>query len=93
MIGNFQLRQCTRAWHWSNLLGNVLPGINSDDAGRRACSGCINAGDLRVCIHRTNKRNVQRAGQQNVVDIMCEASDQTRILGALYSFANVIVCH
>ena len=38
MIGNFQLGQCARAGHWSNLVGDVLAGINSDDARSRPCS-------------------------------------------------------
>src|SRR5437868_10485188 len=89
MIGNFQFRQRTGAWHWSNLLSDIVAGVDRHDTRGGTCRVDIDAIDLRVRVDRTNKSNVQRARQSDVVDVVCQPANQSRILGALYSLANV----
>ena len=43
MIGNFQIRQGAGAGHWSNLVGDVLAGVNSDDTRRGECRRSVDA--------------------------------------------------
>src|SRR5574338_232454 len=93
MIGDLQLRQSPGAGHWTDLLRNIVAGINGDHTRSSECGRRVDAVDLCMRVDRANKRDVQRVWQCDVVDVVRKPADQTRIFRALYSFANIILSH
>src|SRR5207253_7278723 len=90
IVRDFEIRQRDGARNRANLVRNITTGVNGDDAGRFQGFARIDAIYARVRVHRTNERHVQSVGQPDVVDVVCETLDQSRVFGALYSLSDVL---
>jgi hypothetical protein len=59
IVWHLQPRKRAGARHWPNFLGNVLTGVNRDDAWRFQGLGCIYAVDERMSIYGPDESNVE----------------------------------
>src|SRR6185436_19658999 len=89
IIRHLQTRQSGGAGNGSDLL-DILPGIDGDDSRRVRGLAGVYAGDSSVRVNRAQERNVESIGKLDVIDIVPEALNQTRILGALHSLSNIL---
>ncbi len=88
IVRNFQTRKGTRAGNWSDLR-DIFACVNSHHARRVQGSARIDAGDSRVCVNRSNKSDVQGVRQSNVIDVMRQTLDQSRVFGSFDSLTDV----
>jgi hypothetical protein len=51
---------------------------------------CVDALDPRVRIHRAQERDVKRVRQPDIVNVVAESLDQSRVLGSLHSLSDVL---
>ena len=73
VVRNFQIRKGTSARHRTNLLRDIFTGVNSNNPGRFQSFAHVDAGDTRVRVDRSDKRDVQRVGQTDVIDVMSQS--------------------
>ena len=89
IVRDFQIWKRGRTGNRANLFGNVFAGVNRHHARGFQRFGRIDAADARVRVQRTHERDVQRAGQADVINIVREAFDQSRVFGSFYSLSDV----
>src|SRR5215471_12681595 len=86
IIGDLQVRQRGGAGNRPHV-GGIFGGVNRDDARSfYSCRGIKS--EPRVRIQRTDKSDVQSIGQPNVINIMRQPFDQSRIFRPFYSLSH-----
>src|SRR5258708_149181 len=92
VVRHLETGQLRGARDWSNAR-HVLAGIDSNNT-RSVCSfAYIDALNARVRVHRAQERDVKGVRQLDVIHIVPESADQSRVLCALHTLSDILLPH
>jgi len=81
------------AWHRADFGGDIFACIDGNHAGRMRRFRRVYAGDPRMRIHRAQKRDRQRIRELDIVNVVAESLNQSRVFSPLDALADEFICH